>query len=171
MSLSAKDLLAKTSPPERVKRICLNGNLRGERDALREELDELSQDTVPKMGGDPRALELAQRITAIEAEMASEAVTFRFRAVSRWRLKEIQKQFPTEEKYAEWDVEAGATTLISECLVDPKLSVDELQAIFDRGNSRLPDELFSAAWLVCNQENDLPKSARASAMTRGTGSN
>ena len=170
MGLSVKDLLEKTSPPERVKKICLNGSLRSERDALRDELDEITGQSTGKMS-DPRAAELAERITAIETQMAEEAVAFRFRGVSRWRLKEIQQKFPTEEKYAEWDVEAGATTLISECLVEPKLTPDELQSIFDRGNSRLPDELFSVAWLVCNQENDLPKSARASAQTRGTGSN
>jgi len=170
VGLSVKDLLEKTSPPERVKKICLNGNLRSERDALRDELDEITGQSTGKMS-DPRAAELAERITAIEAQMAEEAVAFRFRGVSRWRLKEIQQKFPTEEKYAEWDVEAGATTLISECLVEPKLTPDELQSIFDRGNSRLPDELFSVAWLVCNQENDLPKSARASAQMRGTGSN
>jgi small-conductance mechanosensitive channel len=119
MGLSVKDLLEKTSPPERVKKICLNGSLRSERDALRDELDEITGQSTGKMGADPRAAELAERIAAIEAQMAEEAVAFRFRGVSRWRLKEIQQKFPTEEKYAEWDVEAGATTLISECLVDP----------------------------------------------------
>jgi hypothetical protein len=165
VGLSIADLLGKTSSPERVRKICLNGKLRGEYDVLREELDGLSG-VRATMGVDPRAQELAEQMQALEAEMAESTVTFRFRGLSHWRLKEIQRKFPSDDPRLSWDTDAASPLLISECLIEPALTEAEVKTLLDQGNARLTDELFSVAWLACNQDNDVPKSARASELTR-----
>lgn len=170
MGIALKDLKAKTSAPERTHKVCLNGQLRAEHDLLREELDELTGSRA-KMGPSERERELTEQLQALEARMEEDTVTFRFRGLSHWRLKEIMKSFPPEEGSKEtWDVSAGATTLISESLVDPKLTKEETREWLEQGNAHLTDELFVAAWVTSNQETAVPKSARVSGRTGGSGS-
>ena len=170
MGLSARDLIEKTSSPERVFDICLNGRLRADRDLLQSELDEENERNSGKMAVGARAAELTEQLAALDEQIAEATVAFRFRGLSHWRVKEIQRRFPTEEAGAAWDVDAGAPTLISECLVDPKFSADEVRELLERGNQRLADEFITAALLVCQQGNEVPKSGRGSASTRRSGS-
>lgn len=179
MGLSKKDLMAKTSSPEKVHKVCLNGALRSEHEQLSKELDELSGGQA-KMGPSERERELAQQIQALEAKMEADTATFRFRGLSHWRLKEIQLRFPNNDPLTgdpqkdaarpAWDTSAGGPTLIAESLVDPKLTEDEVREWLEQGNSRLADELFMAAWIASHLETSVPKSERASALTGGTGS-
>lgn len=170
MGLSKKDLMAKTHSPEKVHKVCLNGSLLAEYEQLTGELEKLADDRVTMAPSD-RERELAQQIQALEAQMEADTVTFRFRGLSHWRLKEIQKRFPPAEKSEEeWDTSEGAPTLIAEALVDPKLTEEEVREWLEQGNSRLTDELFTVAWIASHQGTSVPKSVRASALIGGSGS-
>ena len=170
MGLSAKELIAKVSAPERTFDICLDGRLRSERDAVEAELNRVQRESVGKMGDSPEAAELREQLDHLNAQMADATVAFRFRGLSHWRFKEIQRRFPTEERGMVWDVDKGASTLIAECLVDPILTADEVQELLEAGNQRLADEFIGAAVLVCQQENSVPKSGRGSGGTGASGS-
>lgn len=171
MGLSARELISKTSSAERVYHICLDGRLRSELDAAQADLVDAKQAGSATMAGDPRIAELTVQVEDLEKQMADATVAFRFRGISHWRFKEIQRRFPTEERNMTWDVDAGSPTLISECLVDPQLTPDEVRELLDHGNQRLADEFVSAAMIVCQQGNEVPKSVRSSASTRGPASN
>lgn len=173
MGLTKQDLMAKTHSPEKEHKVCLNGALLAEYDKLTTEFEKLSDERVTMAPSD-RERELAEQIVELEARMEEDSVTFRFRGLSHWRLKEIQKRFPNEEpltgdrdrdaQRSEWDTSAGAPTLIAESLVDPKLTEEEVREWLDHGNSRLTDELFTVAWIASHQGTSVPKSARASAL-------
>ena len=165
MSLSARDLIAKTSSPERAFDICLNGTLRSRQLELEAEL-EAAKDASDSLSS-PRVKEIRAELDELAPQVEDATVAFRFKGISHWRLKEIQRRFPTEEKGAAWDVDAGAPTLISECLADPKLTPDEVKELLENGNQRLTDEFVAASMIVCQQGNEIPKSGRGSAKSRG----
>jgi hypothetical protein len=166
VSLSARDLIAKTSSPERTFDICLNGALRSQQLELEAELEAAkgASDSL----SDPRVREIQAELDAIAPQIEEATVAFRFKGISHWRLKEIQRQFPTEERGQAWDVDAGAPTLISACLMDPKLTTDEVRELLERGNHRLTDEFVTASMLVCQVGNEIPKSGRGSGRNRGS---
>jgi hypothetical protein len=168
--LTARDLIAKTSQPERVYDICLDAKAKSERDAVQLELDDAKQAGSSTMAGDPRIAELTARLEELDAQVAEGSVPFRFRGLSHWRFKEIQRRFPTEERGMSWDVDAGGPTLVSECLVDPALTPEEVRELLEHGNQQLANEFISAAMIVCQQGNEVPKSARGSASSRGSAS-
>jgi hypothetical protein len=119
------------------------------------------------MAGDPRAARDRRRDQGARSRDGGLHRHLPLPGLSHWRLKEIKKKFPSEDTRQDWDVDAGAATVIAECLVEPKLTEDEVKEFTSQGNERLMDELFSTAWLACHQENDVPKSARASALSGG----
>lgn len=166
MSLSARDLIAKTSSPERTFDICLNGQVRSRQLELEAELKSVKGSS--NSMSDPRVKAIRAELDALASEVEEATVTFRFKGISHWRLKEIQRRFPTEEKGAAWDVDTGGPTLVSECLADPKLTPDEVKELLEHGNQRLADEFISAAMVVCQQGNEIPKSGRGSARNRAS---
>lgn len=168
MGISARDLIKRTSSPERVHHICLDGKARTQLDELQAELDQAKQECADKLGSTPRVTELTERVAELEKAVDEATYPFRFRGISHWRRKEIEKAFPTDDEEASWDVDAGAPTLISECLVDPKFTPEEMRELLDSGNQRLADEFINAALLVCVERNEVPKSGRGSASTRGS---
>jgi hypothetical protein len=170
VGLSARDLIAKTSQPERVFDICLDGRLRAERDAVAAELARIEQEPSATMSGGSKVAELKAELEELDQQVAEATVPFRFRGINHWRLKEIHKRFPTEEPNLTWDVDLGAPTLISECLVDPALTPEEVRELLEHGNERMADEFVGAAMIVCQQGNEVPKSARGSAKTGGSAS-
>jgi hypothetical protein len=170
VSLSARDLIAKTSSPERTFDICLNGQLRGEQLELEAELAEAKRASDGKMGANPRIVELQEQLDAMAPQVEDATISFRFKGISHWRLKEIQRRFPTEERGQSWDVDAGAPSLIAECLIDPKLTAEEVRELLENGNQRLADEFIAAAMVVCQQGNEIPKSGRGFGRTGGSGS-
>jgi hypothetical protein len=160
VSLSARDLIAKTSSPERTFDICLNGQLRSQRLEIEAGLESAKESSTSL--SDPRIRDLQAQLDELDPQVEEATVAFRFKGISHWRLKEIQRQFPTEQKGQAWDVDAGAPTLISECLMEPKLTADEVKELLERGNQRMADEFIAASMLVCQQGNEIPKSGRGS---------
>lgn len=170
MGIALKDLKGRVKRPVRSVTLCLDGSLWARHDELTAKLDELRAQNPGKMGQASGAVEVATELREVEEAMREASVTVEFRGISSFRLAEIQARFPAKDGRSGWDINAGAAALISACAVEPTTEA-EAQELLDELTFAATDKLVSAAWLATTGSADVPFSARASELIRGSGSN
>lgn len=169
MGVALKDLTGKVKRPVRSVSVCLDGELWARHDELTAKLDELRAQNPGKMGQASGAVEVATELREVEEAMREASVTLEFRGISSYKLAEIQARFPAKNGGSGWDIAAGAAALVAACAVEPT-SEAEAQAFLDEANYAVTDKLVSVAWLATTGSSDVPFSARASELIRGSGS-
>ena len=170
MGVALKDLKGRVKRPVRSVTVCLDGELWARHDELTAKLDELRQQNPGKMGQASGAVEVAEELRAVEEAMREAQVTVEFRGISTYQLNEIQARFPAKDGRSGWDIQSGAAALIAACAVEPTTEA-EAQELLEELNYAATDRLVSAAWLATTGSSDVPFSARASELIRGSGSN
>lgn len=169
MGVALKDLRGKVKRPVRSVTVCLDGELWARHDELTAKLDDLRAQNPGKMGQASGAVEVATELRAVEDAMRESSVTLEFRGVSTYQLSEIQARFPAKDGRAVWDVNAGAAALLAACAVEPTTEV-EAEEFLKEAHQAVADKLVGAAWLATTGSSDVPFSARASELIRGSGS-
>jgi hypothetical protein len=169
VGVALKDLKGRVKRPVRSVSICLDGELWARHDVLREQLDELRQQNPGKMGQASGAVEKAEELRAVEDAMREAQVTIEFRGISSFQLAEIQARFPAKDGKQGWDIQEGAAALIAACAVEPTTEA-EAKAFLEEAHFAVTDKLVGAAWLATTGSSDVPFSARASELIRGSGS-
>jgi hypothetical protein len=170
VGVSLKDLRGKVTRPVRSVSICLDGSLWARHDELTAKLDELRQQNPGKMGQAAGAVEVAEELRGVEEAMKASEVTVEFRGISSYQLTEIQARFPAKDGRSGWDVQSGAAALLSACAVEPTTEA-EAEELLREVHQAVADRLVGAAWLATTGSSDVPFSARASELIRGSGSN
>lgn len=166
--------LAKASLPETTVRLCLNGAVRAEYDQLEDELASMTRDGTARLGGNPRAAEVARRMNALRDVMADSEVDVRLRAtkVSAW-MKLLADHAPRKDDEGDAAVGFNQATffvdLVRASIVDPELDGDDFDALIDALNSRQFDEVSNASWALNRGEVRVPFSALAFETLRNLG--
>jgi small-conductance mechanosensitive channel len=171
MARSVEEVLGAIKVPVRSVAICLAADLQAEHDELTERLDRLRKESLAKMGDGAEMRDVAEHITALEAQMRESEVVFKFRGLSKNALKRIQDKFPPPEdnpRGLAWDVDAGASTLLAESAIEPTMSVDQAERLLDSVTDGQADRLMGAAWLASTGSTQVPFSVRASELTNGS---
>jgi hypothetical protein len=169
MGLSIDEILSKAQPRVEHTRVCLDGELLGEHSRLSDELDELQRAAGPaKLGGNPEALALAEKIQAVEAKIEKAKVPFKFKGIGSQEFAAIMARFPSSGPQG-WNVQMGAPALIAACAIDPSMTEEQATQLCAQiaGGAT---QLFEAAWRATNEATNTPPSVRASALISGSGS-
>ena len=183
---SAADILAARKPATRQARLVLDGDRSAEIAQLRSRLqaakvrDGLNGDSLQA-----EAPELSRRLAELEAEVEASAQTFTFKAVGRRKLEDITRAFPPSaaqwERFREaakssltasppeFDMNAAAAAVLSAASVDPVLSVDEAQRLWDELSDGEAAVLWRAAWGVQMQATSRPTFGTGTDETANTG--
>lgn len=161
---TAREILNSAKRREKTVRLCLRGDLVAEFEALEARLADLTIG-VGWGNGDDATAEVAERLTAIRAEMLEDTVTFTFRALKRIAWDELNKKH-TDEKTSLLNIDAMVPELIAACLVDPAMTADDLDELYDVINDGQRIELGNAAWSVNTEATEVPFSERASVVMR-----
>lgn len=166
---SFEDILAAARLPETSVSLCLRGDLDAEWRDLERKLQSASRD-VASLGQRSDASILAERIKALEAEMAESQVTFRLRADSAkaWSdfvgTKPVRAKDETDEafigRYFDW-----MCLLISRVSVEPAMTPEQVAQLCDVLSAAQWDELGNAAWTLNARSVAVPFSLAASALT------
>jgi hypothetical protein len=149
--------------------ICLDGELWARHDVLREELDQLSQESRGKMGDSAEAAAKAKELRAVEEAMKASEETVEFRGIPSYQLAEIQARFPAKDNRQGWDINAGAAALVAACAVEPTTEA-EAEAFLKQAHMGITDKLVGTAWMATTGSSEVPFSARASVLIKGSGS-
>jgi hypothetical protein len=133
MTVDWKSLVAQAQPTTRSVRLCLRGDL----------VQELS---TAEAAGDV-AEDLRQQVT-------DATVTFTLKGLTRQAYRALEAKHPAPDGAAGWNVDSFPESLVRACLTDP--SVDATDPLFDVLTPGQVEKLFEAAYLSCNEVDDLP---------------
>jgi hypothetical protein len=170
MDQSALDtLLEESKPASATVRLCLRADLQADWERLDAQLLKLRQRTSYTLAVEVTAEEraLAERIQALEEQMAAATVELRVEALPRkaWRELMMAHQ-PREGNAADAGLLVNTDTffdaLVAACLVDPVLSQEQLEKLLDKLSSYQFDKLTDAAWGVNRRDVEVPFSSTAS---------
>lgn len=180
--ISGADLLKRIQPklPEESTEICLRPDLLEAWDVATDEL----QDAVAKgmtgarVGSKPKAQkEAAEKVQAIEAEIAAASATFRFRALPKDEWRALCDDHPPRkgnevDQFTGYDRDAVLDAAVRASLVDPVFDDESWAEFAQVVNAGEWEELRKTANSVNRGVVDPPKSALASQILtkRGTAS-
>jgi seryl-tRNA synthetase len=184
-------IIARRKPRRTTIRLLLDGELDTRLEQLRTQIRRAKQ----REAADPQGL--ASTVPQLEAELArltveaDEATTeFTFQAIPRTALEDLRRNHPpTEEQWQrykesvnempvlvamqqsppEFDWLSMAPALLAACAVEPKMTRDEAQMLWDELSDAEAAQLFNAAWGVNEQAATRPFSGTDTATTPNFG--
>ena len=156
-----KDILKKVKPVQAEARICLDGELFRDRDRVQEEIDALlGWESSSLSDVDPRPKAKAI-LAAIEQKMRDTQQTFTFKSIGDKASSDLLAKHPSpqndkgEDKYA-FDPNTYPVALVAVASVDPLMSLEDAEALFDILNLAQRNQLFNAAFSANSRGLDLP---------------
>jgi hypothetical protein len=171
MSEDFAALLEATRPPERTVWVCLRGDLQADHDELQVQLADANKEAVTSLGGGSVLREIAEKVHAVEEEMAAARRPFRFRALDPDAWVALGKAHPPREgtDEEEFNTDTYPAALVAACCVAPVMTAEQVKALFGKLSDGQREVLFSGAWSANKGRADVPFSVLASALTRGSG--
>jgi len=159
-----KDVLAKIKPRELRVRICLAGDVAAEVDRLEAELASVSNWKAASMADQHPGLALAEQIAAARERMKESEVEFTFRALGAKAWSDLVAMHPGKTDEDAWDTDSLAPALVAASAVDPEMTREDLDQLFEGLNMGQRQELMDAAWQVNGEATSIPFSLHASAI-------
>ena len=153
----------------REKRVDLvtDGALLAEHEALAEELATAMQQTRTSLADGSSVRDLAQRVEALESQLAESRVSFRLRGLGRNAFQRLLAEHrPADDDARVFNPDTFPQALIAACSLDPVMTVEDVAELGDVLTDGQFDELFDAAWNACREVDGVPFSPLASAVTR-----
>lgn len=171
-SKSTKERLKAARLPERSVSVCLRGDLIADIQELERELEAMvkAEATDKRMSSKSGQKAKADEIQAKQAEMAEESISFRLRALTATRWRELARKYPPpKDDTAKLGVDLipfmGEAIPLS--VVSPDDMDDEDWETFtDNVPSSELSKLMSAVWELNTEGVDIPKSLIASVVSR-----
>ena len=148
--------------------ICLRGDLTRRFEALERQLEEAQDgDEENSMAAGGRALEIAEEMEAVRAEMLEHTHPFAFRALPKQEYRDLLDKHPPREDHKD-DVVMGANlhtfphVLIQACCIDPVMTLEQVEELCEVLNDGQLYRLFGCALTLNRATVDIPKSVLAS---------
>lgn len=146
---AAAEVLAKARAKTARVKLCLDGDLLDQHAQLSEQL--AAAQAVDEQSNRPAtAPKIAKQIVQLEQQIEAAEVEFVFRAVGRSRWRQLLADNPPtdeqKEQGAEFDVDTFPLLVMSESLVEPSFTVDELAHLIDE---ILSEADFAQIWGAC----------------------
>lgn len=155
------DILARVKPIKTQVTICLDGDLVLRRDQIQERLDALAGWKSSSLSDtDPRTA-LLDDLAQVEQGMRDASQTFTFKSVGDKTSSDLLAAHPSpkdergNEKYS-FDPATYPAALIAAASVDPVMTVEQVETLFDSLNLHQRNQLFNAAFAANNRGVDVP---------------
>jgi hypothetical protein len=153
-------LAAKTQPTVKVP-ILLDAGLLAERDAAVKA--QASAERKAAMSNDRAvqraAVEAAEHVADLDAKTAEATVHFELAALPRSEFNALKAECPPIEEDTDMDIEKFGPLLLAAASVDPELSVEESQQIFEDWPEAEVVQLFNGAYRLNMEVRGIPLAA------------
>jgi len=150
-------ILASAKMPEAEIPLCLRGDLQAEWELLDAELNAEQPKETATLAGRAPNVELAQRIQALEAEMANAMVTIRLRAFNRDKWFALTaKHPPRTDVFTDLRQGFNGSTiwdeLIADTILEPQLDAERVTKLLDSLTAGQVDRVAQEAWNLNRQD-------------------
>lgn len=145
-----ENIIANTSPVERIVRICVAGRLVAEHQRLEAELEAARRADHGRLGGSAAVQRLAQQILDVQDQMRQHTYAFRFRALHPKAWSDLIAEHPDPDKKLLVDPVSFPAAAIAACCVEP-VGMDDpakLEKLLGKLSHAQTQELFDGAWEV-----------------------
>lgn len=152
------DILDRVKPRELSVSVCLAGDIAGEVDHLRADLEAVGDGWSPSSMGDvnPR-VDLEAQIEAAREAMREASVTFRLVAIGHIAYSNLIADHPAPQGSTDaYDAATFLPALLSVCCADPVMSQEQAIHLLDLLNDGQAQALFGAALMVNEEPSPLP---------------
>ncbi len=133
-SVDWMSLAAQAQPRRKTVRLCLRGDLLAD-------LTEAQQNGIG-VGDDLRQ------------QVEDATVSFVLAGLTRQKYRALEAAHPDADGGSGWDIEKFPEALVRACLVTPEVGVGE--PLFDVLTPAQVEQLFEAAFLTCNEVDEIP---------------
>lgn len=161
-------LLEAARRPEKTVRICLRGDLQAEWEDLNDQLTKLQAAPGRKMAGSTDEVELARKVTELEAEMDKTTLPLTLRALPRHEWMKLVRAHPErdgndEDKTLGVNADTFFDDLIIQSVVGPEgLTEEKVSQLLDSMSGAQYEKVSTAAWFLNRKDVDTPFSPHAS---------
>lgn len=135
-SVDWKSLIAQAQPRRKSVRLCLRGDLLFDLESA-------------------RGAGNGERVGELEQQVAGSTVEFVLAGLNSQKYRQLLAAHKTpDDDSRAWNDETFPEDLVRKCLISPQIGADE--PLFDVLTQAQIEQLFEAAFLVCNEVDDLP---------------
>ncbi|TXS35354.1 hypothetical protein [Streptomyces sp. t39] len=163
-----EDILKRAKPRQKSVWVCLAGDLLAEVDRLERELREVGEGWSPDSlaATDPRE-KIAKRIKSVREQMKKAETEFAFRSIGDRAWSDLVAAHPPKKQgpggqTLMWDPDTFPRALIAASAVDPVMTPEQLDALFEVLNEGQRTELWDCAYAVNTEATSIPFSLSAS---------
>jgi hypothetical protein len=158
--------------PETTVALCLDGPMVAQYERLEVQLRQAGPAT--SLGDESSAEAVAEAMRVLRVQMLDAQVTFTLRALPPRQFSGLRAKIPVQadgqdqsehdEAYHQW-----VCQLLAACAVEPTMTAQQADQLCDRLSEGQWGSLGNAAWAVNTSRQDVPFSAAASVIARGSG--
>lgn len=117
---------------------------------------------------EPEAPAIEAELEALRAEAEDSVVEFTFQEIPRKQYRALLDAFPDPDGKRRADDETIAPHLIAACCIDPEMTLDDAQAIWDEWSDVAASTLYGAAIMVNEALTRVPFGVSATAKIPGS---
>ncbi|MFF1547158.1 hypothetical protein [Streptomyces sp. NPDC058291] len=167
---SIQDILQQAKPRERTVQVCIRGDLASEVERLTDELSKVSQDWQPESIADEHpGRRIAVELQKARASARAAEQPFVLRYIGDRAYHDLLAAHPSDKDNELFDDHTFPKALIAASCVDPQMTPEQADELFEVINQGEQKKLFDAAWEVHNGVGASPFSLAASALLAGLG--
>jgi hypothetical protein len=173
MTWDIESIIAETEPAEAVVTICTKGSLRAEYERLAAQLPDTAEAALSLAG--TGGAQIADRMTELREQMRAYERPFTLRAVTprrAWRnlvaRQPVKAQGMDDEQFADL-YHSWLCSVVAASAVDPPMTAEQVERFADKLSDGDWSKLANKAWKTNDQSAEIPFSAAASVLSRGSG--
>lgn len=154
---SIEDVIDAATLRETEVQLCLSGDLAAEADRLQAQLDALPPEKPRSSLAEvnPRAA-IESELDEVHALMRENLTTFRFRALGRTAWLDLVAQHPGRNDGEAWNPETFTVALVAACAIEPEMTLDQAERLFEKINADQRGDLWSGAYGANTRETRVP---------------
>ncbi|MFJ8110424.1 hypothetical protein [Streptomyces sp. NPDC096132] len=167
-----EEILKAATPRQRTVQVCVRGDLASEVERLTAELAQVSQEWEPESIADEHpGRRIARELREAQTAAKAAEVPFVLRFVGDRAYNDLLAAHPSDNPNELFDDRTFPKALIVASCVDPVMTAEQAEELFEKVNVGEQKRLFDAAWEVHNDaaSDASPFSLAASALLAGLG--
>jgi hypothetical protein len=164
------DILKQATPRQRTVPVCVRGDLASEVERLADEMARETKEWEPSSIADEHpGRRLAAELKAAQEAVKAAEVPFVLQYIGDRAYHDLLAAHPSDNPNELFDDRTFPKALIVAACVDPEMTAEQAEELFEVINQGEQKKLFDAAWEVHNAADVSPFSLAASALLAGLG--